>query len=157
MPRVIFSSVIAATLAAAAAQPTATPEGFMERLYAQYRTPDFSPFTHPERVFAPRLLAAINEDSRLAKGEVGYLDGDPVCQCQDSAGLKAAITKIVRQDRDHARVRVSISLDGYDARPAAFTLVRTRGGWRIADVSSEDETSLLAALEKANDEARRRK
>ena len=142
---------------AAAAQPAATPEGFMERLYARYRNSDFSPFTHPERVFAPRLLAAINEDSRLAKGEVGYLDGDPVCQCQDSTGLKAAITKIVHQDRDHARVRVSISLDGYDARPAAFTLVRTRGGWRIADVSSEDETSLLAALEKANDEARRRK
>jgi hypothetical protein len=137
--------------------PGRTPEGFIERLYAQYRSPDFSPFSHPERVFAPRLLAAIAEDSRLAKGEVGYLDGDPVCQCQDTAGLKAAITKVVRQDRDHARVRVSISLDGYEARPAAFTLVRMQAGWRIADVSSADETSLLAALEKANREARTRK
>ena len=54
-------------------------------------TPDYNPFDQPERVFAPPLLAAINEDARLANGEVGYLDGDPLCQCQDAAGLKARV------------------------------------------------------------------
>jgi hypothetical protein len=146
--------VIVAALVLAAASPAETPQAFVQRIYASYRNPSYSPFKHPERVFAPRLLAAINEDSRLAHGEVGYLDGDPVCQCQDSSGLKATITKIVLQGRDNARVRVSISLGGYEARPAAFTLVRTKAGWRIADISSPDEDSLLHAIEESNRKAR---
>ena len=141
----------ALALAAAAAQSAAeSPRAFVERVYAGYCKSDFSPFTRPERWFAPRLLAAIREDERLAQGEVGYLDGDPICQCQDSDGLRATVTKIVVQDRDHARVRVSIGLSGYAARPAALTLVRTGSGWRIADVSSTQETSLLAGLEASN-------
>ncbi len=130
--------------------PAETPRAFMERLYASYRNSDFSPFEHPERVFAPRLLAAINEDSRLAQGEVGYLDGDPVCQCQDAAGLKAAITKVQMQGSGKATIRVSIGLEGYKPRRAVFSLVRIKGGWRIADVSSPAEKSLLSGLEQSN-------
>ena len=149
--------MIAILLAAAAAQPQAeTPRAFMERLYAGYRDSDFSPFEHPERVFAPRLLAAINEDSRLNQGEVGYLDGDPICQCQDATGLKTTITRVRLQGRDNARVSVAIGLTGYKPRPATFTLVRIRGGWRIADVSSPDEPSMLKGIERSNREARAR-
>ena len=138
-------------LAAAAAQaPAGTPEGFIQRLYASYNRTDFSPFKHPERVFAPRLLAAINDDRRLNGDEVGYIGGDPVCQCQDAAGLRATITKVVVQDRNHARVRVSISLQGYAPRPVMFTLVRTRAGWRIADIVDPLGTSLLLGIETSN-------
>jgi hypothetical protein len=144
--------------AAAAAQPQAeTPRAFMERLYAAYRDSDFSPFDHPERVFAPKLLAAIEEDSRLNQGEVGYLDGDPVCQCQDASGLKTTITRVRLLGRDKASVGVSIGLTGYPPRPATFSLVRTPAGWRIADVWSPDEPSMLKGIEKANREARARK
>ena len=122
----------------------------MERLYARYRSSGFSPFNHPERVFAPRLLAAIREDERLAKGEVGYLDGDPVCQCQDADGLKAKVVRVKLQDPARASVSVSIALAGYKPRPAEFSLVRAKSGWRIADVASADEKSLVAALEQAN-------
>ena len=145
--------MIAAALALAATSSAETPQAFVQRIYASYRNPSYSPFKHPGRVFAPRLLAAINEDSRLANGEVGYLDGDPVCQCQDTSGLKATITKIVLQGRENARVRVSISLAGYEARPAALTLVRTKAGWRIADILSPDEDSLLRAIEESNRKA----
>jgi hypothetical protein len=144
-------------LAAAAPQPSDTPRGFMERLYAQYRNSDYSPFKHPERVFAPQLLAAINEDSKLAEGEVGYLDGDPVCQCQDAAGLKAAVTRVRLQSAGKATVSVSIGLEGYKPRPAEFSLVRTKAGWRIADVSSAAEKSLLAGLERSNRELEKKK
>ena len=146
--------LIVLAIAAAAAQPAETPRGFMERLYANYRQPDYSPFKHPERVFAPRLLAAINEDSRLAKGEVGYLDGDPVCHCQDTGGMHPAIVGVTGQGHGKATVRVSIGWDGEKARPASFSLVRTAQGWRIADVSSADEPSLVGALEAANRKAR---
>lgn len=145
--------------AALAASPTAaagTPRAFMERLYASYRSPDFSPFTHPERIFAPALLSAINEDSKLAHGEVGYLDGDPVCQCQDTSGMHPVVTGVAQSAPDKATVRVSIAWQGEKATTAEFSLVRTRGGWRIADVSSSDEPSLLGALVASNRKQRGR-
>lgn len=145
-------------LAAAAAQPQAeSPKAFMERIYASYRNSDYSPFTRPERVFAPRLLAAINEDSRLNQGEVGYLGGDPICQCQDATGLKTTIKRVKLQSGGKATVSVSIGLEGYKPRPATFSLVRTKAGWRIADVSAPDEPSMLKGIEAANRQARARK
>ena len=87
-------------LLVAAAPAAETPKAYMERLYAGYRNSSFNPFDHPERYFAPRLLAAIKEDARLANGEVGYVDGDPICQCQDPDGLHATVTGVTQQGRE---------------------------------------------------------
>ena len=122
----------------------------MEQLYARYSEPSFNPLTQPELYFTPKLATAIEEDSRLAEGEVGYLDGDPICQCQDPAGLQAIVANERMIGANQAEVRVSISLAGYEPRPATFRLVRTKVGWRIADISSVDEASLLRALAKSN-------
>jgi len=149
--------ILLALAAAAAAQPAETPRAFMERLYAYYGHSDYSPFTHPNQVFAPRLLASINEDSRLAHGEVGYLDGDPICQCQDGAGMHPAVTGVRAAGHGIAIVRVSIAWDGGQPTSAQFTLTRTARGWRIADVSSADEPSLLRALDASNRKARSQK
>ena len=142
--------------AAAAASPAAaeTPKAFMQRLYAGYRNESFNPFDHPSRYFAPRLVAAMNEDSRLAKGEVGYVDGDPICQCQDPSGLHATVLGVKMQSASKASVSVSIRFDSDKPRPTRYSLVRTKAGWRIADVSSSDEPSFLQAIEKSNREAR---
>jgi hypothetical protein len=146
-----------AALLLVAAPPLESPKAFMAGIYSHYRSSNFSPFTHPERYFAPRLLAAINEDSRLAHGEVGYLDGDPICQCQDSSGMRPTITSVTRTSRSKAVVHVSIAWPGDKARPVRFSLADTSRGWRIADVSSADEPSLLAALESSNRKARKHK
>ncbi len=147
--------LLAAAAAAAPGQPADTPKRFMEHLYANYRNANYNPFDHPSRVFAPRLIAAMNEDSKLAHGEVGYVDGDPVCQCQDPSGMHATVGGVKQQGRDKASVQVSIAWDSGDKpRPTRFSLIRTRAGWRIADVSSADEPSFLAAIEKSNREAR---
>jgi hypothetical protein len=144
-------------LAAAAAQPAAeNPGAFMQRIYADYSKHDYSPFEHPEHVFAPGLLAAINEDSRLAHGEVGYLDGDPICQCQDADGLHAKIVQVTRQGPGKALVEVIVDFTDSTARRVKFSLLRTAAGWRIADVSSSDEPSLLKALQAANAKARKK-
>lgn len=144
-------------LAAAAAQPAAeTPGAFMQHLYASYRVRDYSPFDHPDRVFAPRLAAALAEDSKLANGEVGYLDGDPVCQCQDTAGMRATVVKVSQRDARNAVVEVSIGFTGDKPRKARFSLERGGSEWRIADVSSADEPSLLRAVEESNRKQRRK-
>ena len=143
-------------LAEAAAGQPETPQRFIERIYASYARSDYSPFERPGAVFAAPLAAAIAEDSRLNQGEVGYLDGDPLCQCQDAEGLKATVTSVRRPSRDQAIVSVSIRLHGYPPRPARFTLTRAGAGWRIADVWSAQEPSLLKALEAANRKARQK-
>jgi hypothetical protein len=145
--------MILVALAAAAAQPADTPRAFMERLYANYRHNNYSSFSHPGRVFAPRLLAAINEDSKLAQGEVGYLDGDPVCDCQDYGRLRAQIHSL-RQSGRSATAQVHLIFIPGENRDITLSLVRTRSGWRIADVKNKDLPSLLGALEKSNREVR---
>ena len=149
--------MIMTLFALAAAQPAETPRQFMTRAFAGYRSASFNPLDKPERWFAPRLIAAIRDDAKLAHGEVGYLDGDPICQCQDPDGMRPSVVRAALHGRDQATVKVSIGWPHDKPRPATFSLVRTPTGWRIADVSSADEPSLLKALDKANAEARRRK
>ena len=146
--------MILLALALAAAPVAETPRAFLERVYASYRDHDFSPFEHAERFFAPKLKAAIDEDSRLAHGEVGYLDGDPICQCQDSDGLKSKVLRIRLQGADKALAEVLLDYPDSTATHVKFSLVKTKAGWRIADVSSGDEPSLLAAIQTSNRKAR---
>ena len=146
-------------LALAAALATAeTPRGFVEKLYANYRHENYSPFVHPERVFAPKLLAAIREDERLSDGEVGYLDGDPICQCQDAGGMHSSIQSITRIGPKSATARIVIRFgDIPDRRDLSLSLFRTADGWRIADVIAANEPSLLRALQESNRREKRRR
>ena len=127
----ILPLILAATLGADEPIPE-TPRAQMEQLYARYSDPSFNPLTHLDLYFAPKLAAAMEEDSRLAEDEIGYLDGDPVCQCQDPAGLHAVVANERMIGIDQAEVRVSISLAGYEPKPATFRLMRTKaaGGSR---------------------------
>lgn len=137
-----------------AAPATKTPKAYIERVYASYRDKNFSPFDHPDRYFAPMLLGAIKEDARLAHGEVGYVDGDPICQCQDTDGLHARVSRVTKQGATRALAEVILDFTDSTARRVKFSLVRTDAGWRIADVSSPDEPSFLGAIEKSNREMR---
>lgn len=144
-----------ALAAAAAAQAPETARHFVERVYAGYRDPDFSPLKRPERVFAPALVAAIREEARLSRGEVGFMDADPLCDCQDPASMRPTVTEATRTGPAAARVRVALRF-GDEIRRVALNLVRTAAGWRIADVSDADEPSLLADLAAWNRNHRRR-
>lgn len=140
-------ALAAALLLAPAGEP---PRAFVERLYAGYRDPDYDPLARPERIFAPALVAEIREDRRLSSDEVGYMDGDPLCQCQDAAGLRAEIEVPGPSGRGSAAVRVRLSLAGSDRRDLVLRLVRTGQGWRVSDIATADEPSLLAGLRRFN-------
>jgi hypothetical protein len=71
--------------------------------------------------------------------------------------MHATVGGVKQQGRDKASVQVSIAWEHDKPRPTRFDLVRTRAGWRIADVSSADEPSFLGAIEKSNREARKAK
>ena len=144
-------------LAAAAAPVAETPRTFIERIYAGYAHKNYNPLDKPDRVFAPKLTAAIRADERLANGEVGYLDGDPLCDCQDFAKLGATIRSLRLSGKATAVAAVHITYGTGEARDLKLTLLRTAGGWRVADIASPEEPSLLRALERSNAEAKRRK
>lgn len=138
----------------ALALAAASPRAFVEHLYAAYRNERWSPLARPASVFAPPLAAAINEDRRLSGDEVGFLDGDPVCDCQDPAGLRATILALTPAGRSAVAVRVEVRF-GDDRRLLTLRLARTPAGWRIADVATPDSASLLLDLEAANRRRRR--
>jgi hypothetical protein len=140
-------------LAAAALE---TPTGFVQRIYGHHRHAAFDPLAQPRRYFSPELTAAIREDERLAHGEVGYLDGDPLCDCQDTGGMRSSITSVAGS-RNAATAHLLVRFDGTsDRRDILLKLARTPSGWRIADVGTADEPSLLHALLGANRKARAR-
>src|SRR5215471_14325255 len=118
-------------LLVAAAQPVESPKAYLERVYASYRDPNFNPLDHPARYFTPRLVAVMNEDARLAHGEVGYVDGDPICHCQDPDGLHAKVLKVTQQGSAKALAEVILDFTDSTARRVKFRLVRTNAGWRI--------------------------
>src|SRR5579864_9283091 len=88
-----------------------SPRTFVEQLYSSYVNPSFSPLERPEQIFAPPLTAAIKEDQRLARGEVGFLDGDPLCDCQDTAGIRSRILSLAAKGAT-ASARVSVRFAG---------------------------------------------
>jgi hypothetical protein len=101
-------------------------------------------------VFAPALIQQIREDERLAKGEVGYLDGDPLCDCQDYGELTAHIRKLDQPTKQSASALVHVELGEGTARDLRLKLVLTHSGWRVADVISSDGQSLLRELQRSN-------
>lgn len=144
-----MSLALAAALLASAS-PAESARAFVERVYAGYREPDYNPLAHPRRIFAPALVAAIREDQRLSSDEIGYMDADPLCQCQDSSGVRPAIREIGQPGRNKANVHITLDFGGSDRRELRLRLVRTPAGWRVADVATADEPSLLQGLERFN-------
>jgi hypothetical protein len=144
--------VIVLALLASVAQPEESAKAYLQHLYANYRHSEYSPFTRPDEVFAPRLLSAIRKDEQLAHGEVGFLDGDPLCGCQDTGGMRARVGAVAARGRS-ATAHVSISFGPSEHRDIRLKLERTRAGWRISDVSTAEELSLLHDLEAANRKA----
>src|SRR5690242_6844281 len=76
--------------AVAAAPDAANARAFVEEVYSHYPTgPNGTAFDptgeNASAVFDPGLIAAFREDARLANGEVGYVEADPLCQCQDDS------------------------------------------------------------------------
>ena len=56
------------------------------------------------------MIAAFREDARLAKGEVGFVDADPFCQCQDDSGLKSKVVSVTMTSANGTDAVVNLSV-----------------------------------------------
>lgn len=133
-------------VAAGADLPAA--KAFVEHLYAAYHGngPDYLG-RQRSAVFSPRMIALLKRDVQLTpKGDVGALDGDPICDCQDFhiTQVRVAVAPI-REGRTVADVRFL----NFKAKQAVrLDLVDTGAGWRIDNIHTASTPDLADYLQK---------
>lgn len=115
---------------------------FVSNLYRNYGlNSSFSPRDQgADTIFAPELLALIRQDETQAKGEVGYLDGDPLCDCQE---FDITDVRIAVKESAPSRLIAEVRFLNFD-RPdsLALTLLHSGPAWRIEDIRSRSSASL---------------
>jgi hypothetical protein len=141
-----------------AAKPdAASARAFVEKLYSHYpSSPNLKAFDptgrNASQVFDLGMISAFREDTTLAHGEVGFVEADPLCQCQDDSGLKPKIVSVTMTGPNAADAVVNLQSPG-ETRMLTLHLVPVNGAWRIYDLSIGEMKSYRADLLKANKEA----
>jgi hypothetical protein len=141
------------TTMATDAPATQTPQGaaaekFLRGIYANYDAKGHgvpNDNVKDADVYDASLIALMAADQKAADGEVGYLDGDPLCDCQDF-GIRNV--KLNFKPVDKHRLDAAVSFRNLDKQQTLhLQLVETPKGWRVFDVMSS-EGSLREGLEK---------
>lgn len=151
---VCLAAIAAASPSVGACQTLPEAKAFTLKLYEAYEhgAPDYLGPMRRE-VFSARLLRLIRRDQQLTpRGDVGALDGDPICDCQDPGGLSNVQVSVQPAGPSKARASVGFDLDG--RRTAVLDLVAENGAWRVDDVHTADTPSLVKMLEDAHPEPR---
>lgn len=117
--------------------PDNTAYQFLFNLYSNYQNGNVGfryNGTAADTIFSPELLKLIRKDQKLAQGEVGYLDFNPMCACQDISDFK--VIKIVifkKLDTTYADLRFKIS----ETKDSLLLKLQTNNGrWLIGDIIS---------------------
>lgn len=142
--------------AGTSAQDISNARSFLNHIYAGYH-PDagLDAILPDEEVYTPALIAAMQANSDAYAGEVGYLDGDPLCDCQDTAQDLRQLSFDIQPLAD-GQLRASTQLDDpQHPLQLQLTLQRQGSSWRIADIGTARAPSLLQALERDTATAKR--
>lgn len=125
-----------------------TAKAFLQAIYAPYTTEGSNSLAR-EHVYSQPMLKLMARDTELAGDEVGYLNGDPLCDCQDYAAFRPDIS--VSEKLGKATANITFK-NGERESKLALSLVQESGQWRVDDVVSA-EGSLREALRKSNKNA----
>ena len=146
---ILMVLVAAGNSASVSADPSAaSAEQFLRGLYAKYtHNGKPTPFVYPDaRTIADaNMMALLKRDRDKSNGEVGAMDSDPVCRCQDWEAIKVTAVHVAMQGADAATADVTFS-DMGDVQKVHYSLAWTKDGWRIHDIGTKDEPSLIAYL-----------
>lgn len=128
-----------ASIAASApsADDNASAKRFLRQIYASYANdgpgvPNDS--LAQADIYDASLIALMQADQDAADGEVGYLNGDPLCDCQDWGDIRiqSLVFKPVNGERLTATL-VLKDLSTGEGRNLDLLLHRTARGWRVED------------------------
>ncbi|HWF78792.1 MAG TPA: hypothetical protein VN694_16625 [Caulobacteraceae bacterium] len=131
-------------------------KAFLERLYAHYKTSSSTGTTwapmdaNIKEVFDDDMVKLMAADTKALKGELGEIDGDWLCDCQDWGHIVATVTVTEASPTAAKAIAVFDDADIKDEplKKDAFDLVKTPAGWRIHDMGTAQDASLRAVLTK---------
>jgi len=143
----------AATAPGAASTDAADVKAFLDGVYAHYKSSNnnnFQPFdANGKEVLDAGAIALLKADQKVMKGEVGAIDTDWLCDCQDFNSIVATVTvqsatpTEAKATSDFHDPQDTTDKPGHDT----FDLVKTADGWRIHDMGTRDQPSLRKVLQ----------
>ncbi len=135
------------------AADAADAQAFLAGLYAHYQTSKNNTFSmfgaNAGEVFDPDMIALLKADTKALKGDLGMIDGDWLCDCQDFTSLQATI-KVTAATPTTAEAASDYHDTGDPSRPPDhddFDLVKVNGHWRIHDITVRGQPPLRKSLQ----------
>jgi opacity protein-like surface antigen len=115
---------------------TTGAEPFLRGIYAQYHGRDSNGVSAADKnIYDAPLLALMAENTAAAGGELGYLDWDPLCDCQD---FDISDVHIAFTAAGTDRLLAKVSMRNLDEHTTLdLVLHKTAAGWRVADISGQ--------------------
>ena len=124
---------------------------FVQHVYQDFANPDWQ---HQEqrqaKFYSAQLYRLILADQKGHPGEVGKLDWDPICDCQDPGNpgeLKVQSITLSGAGPDRLKADATF-LIVQEPGKVTLTLLKTPTGWRIDDITAKNMPSLRALLKK---------
>jgi len=101
-------------------------------------------------VFDADMVKLMAADTKALKGELGAIDGDWLCDCQDWGSIVATVTVTEASPTAAKAIATFHDTQVQDDHPRrdTFDLVKTPDGWRIHDMGTAQDPSLRAVLTK---------
>lgn len=162
MKRWLLWPAVILSFYAQAQSPTLTAEQAVREIYAKYKGIAREPYfgeTGEQALTSLRMQESIALNNNLTlPGNIGSLDYDPICDCQDYGELVLENIVITQTDASHADAVVHFRLFKDDKEKIMQTLkmVAEKGHWVIDDIISQhgslwlsinnDNEKTLAAL-----------
>lgn len=127
------------------AQPAVSPQTFLASVYRHYQQGgkgiDIGARS-ASRVFTRSLLAWVRNDAEASRpGNVGALDADPLCACQDWDRIWNLRIELQPEASGKVQAEVSFSIAPperhrrADSRTLLLHLVSEHGAWKIDDIT----------------------
>jgi uncharacterized protein DUF3828 len=139
----LFIALATASPALAAPAEPAGARAFIEHVYAGHprNTPRAEQAYYA--LFDRDLRALIVKNDHYAEGDIGPLDGDPICDCQDDAGFSHRLVSVTGDAHAAvAKVRNIFAPPEPRNELVTYQLVMQDGRWRIADIGTAERPSL---------------
>jgi len=145
--KTLFVAGLVLTTIHAQGQTRQQAKDFLEGIYSWDTNIDADDLLSDAKTYTHSLISLFKQDQqRAGKGNIGKLDFDPLCSCQDPGGLKFSIVTL--KPSPDKSMTAHIKLDGAPEGSVLLDLDLkwTRQGWRIDDTHSADVRSLRAFL-----------
>ena len=123
------------------------PEEFVRAVYGAFAADAMGepPRRGQDPIYDRMLNAMIGADAAKAGGEVGILDYDPICDCQDSGGFTLDSVTVTETGPAAAEAVVVFTNVG-ETKRQTLKLVKEGPMWKISDVLVPGRPALTETL-----------